>query len=468
MILQFRGKMKSPTRIIISFLTMTTPALADVYLPSIFSDNMVLQQNSTVTIWGFAKAGEPVRITPGWSDESYSLKAPSPGNWQLEIQTPGAGGPYDIVVEGYNSFTIRNVLIGEVWFVSGQSNMEWTARMGIVDAEKEIAASDYPQIRLFSTAHMTAYHPQMHLIGRWKECSPESMVDFSAVAYFFGRKLHKELNVPIGLINSSWGGTPAEAWTPQKDVMKNPILRDISKNMPEVPWGPVRAGSLYNAMVAPIKPFRIRGALWYQGEANVGHHETYDELLETMITSWRREWGYDFPFYFAQIAPWKYGDGDSGAAMRYCQSEVLRVPGTAMVVTSDTVDDITDIHPQNKQEVGRRFANIALSDAYGRELGIVRSPVFERAVVEGQSVRVYFRHAENGLTSRNGPPTHFEICGSDGIYHPASATIEESTVLVESDSVTNPAGIRFAWHSEAIPNLFNQEGLPVSVFKCAL
>ncbi len=227
-----------------------------------------------------------------------------------------AGGPYDISFRGYNSITLSDVMIGEVWLCSGQSNMEWSAQSGIDNAEEEISNSNYPNIRLFTVYSSTALCPQQHLTGSWAKCTPETMRSFSAIGYFFARKLYKELGVPIGIINSSWGGTPAEAWMPENVIEKDDFLREAAAKQVPVPWGPVETARLYNAMISPMIPFRIAGVLWYQGEANTVNAYAYKELLEGLIKGWRTNWGYDFPFYYAQIAPYRYGNNFDGVMVQ--------------------------------------------------------------------------------------------------------------------------------------------------------
>lgn len=455
--------MKNRTLIFAAMLA-ALPLAANVNLPSIFSDHMVLQRNTEVAFWGFGKAGEKTTIKPSWTEDSYSVLPGPQGTWKLKVPTPDAGGPYEIRVEGYSTVVLKDVLIGEVWLVSGQSNMEWSARMGINNAEAEVAAANYPEIRFFQTGHATATTPQQLLFGNWTTCTPETMIDFSAVAYFFARELQKELKVPIGMINSSWGGTPAETWTPEEDIWNDPSLDEVASQMKEVPWGPVEPARLWNAMVAPLVPYGIRGALWYQGEANVGHADTYTHLMATLISAWRREWGYRFPFFFAQLAPWTYGGYGEGAALRDAQRRALSVPDTGMVMTSDITDDVTDIHPRNKQDVGLRFARLALKQVYGAYEGETMGPLYRSHTIVDHSIRVDFDHAAGGLTCPAGSPSGFEVAGEDKVFHPAEATVAGESVLVKSAQINEPVYVRFNWEDTGIPNLFNQAGLPASTF----
>jgi sialate O-acetylesterase len=333
---------------------------ANVSLPEIFSDNMVLQQKSDVIFWGWAKTGETIVIKADWMDSDITVKADVQGTWKTTIKTPGFGGPYSIHIKGQNEVILKNVLIGEVWLCSGQSNMEWSAQSGINNGDEEIKNANYPEIRLFTVNTSTSIYPQEHLAGKWAVCTPEEMRRFSAIGYFFARKLNKELGVPVGIINSSWGGTPAESWMPEEATQKNDFLREAAAKQKVVPWGPVEPARIYNAMINPLIPFRISGVLWYQGEANTINGYAYKEMLTALITSWRGKWNYEFPFYYAQIAPFKYGKPLEGVEVREAQRKALDVPNTGMAVLSDICDTL-NIHPKNKQEAALRLANLALN-----------------------------------------------------------------------------------------------------------
>ncbi len=442
----------------------TLQSLQAVDVPAIFGSGMVLQKNSEVTIWGWGKSGEEITVTGSWNGKAVKTKASNQAQWQLKLATPAAGGPYTLTIQGYNTIELADVLIGEVWLVSGQSNMEWSPRMGIDNAVQEIAAANYPNIRFFSVAHRTADGPQLDLGGQWSAATPQSTQDFSAVAYFFGRELHQNLDVPIGLINSSWGGTPAEVWMQPEVIAAAPELAKTANNHKEVPWCPVAPGKAYHAMIAPLIPYQIAGVLWYQGETNTAFPHTYSELLTALIGNWRNLWGYEFPFYFAQIAPYTYGRPQEGAILRDEQRQTLSVPKTGMVVTSD-IGNTADIHPTNKLDVGKRFASIALNKTYGKTALPVSGPLYREMKVEGNKIRLYFDHAEQGLVSRGKELTLFEIAGQDQQFVPAKAKIDGSTIVVSARGVKDPAAVRFAWSNTAEPNLFNKEGLPASAFR---
>jgi sialate O-acetylesterase len=454
------------TRISLSLLFLTLffqPSDGNISLPEIFSDNMVLQQKSDVTIWGWAKTGEKVVLKADWLTAELSTTVNNQGKWSLILKTPEAGGPFTISLKGYNEVTLKNVLIGEVWLCSGQSNMEWSAAMGINNAEEEIKNANYPDIRFFSVYHATSQYPQDHFTGEWAACTSESMRNFSVLAYLFARKLHEVLGVPVGVINSSWGGTPAEAWMPEEVIMKNDLLREAASDQKPVPWGPVEPGRIYNSMISPLIPFRIAGVLWYQGEANTINAYAYKELLSALIKSWRTGWGYEFPFYYAQIAPYKYVKPFEGVEVREAQRKVLLVPNTGMVVLSD-IGDTANIHPKNKQDAALRFANLALNRYYGKIKTEDSGPLFKNMRIDRNKVMISFDHAD-GLYVKGDKLNCFEVAGQDKIYYQATAKIKDNQVIVQSDKVKIPVAVRFAWSNTATPNLFNAANLPASCFK---
>ena len=436
---------------------------ANVSLPAIFSDHMVLQQNSEVKIWGWGNPLEEITITTSWNNKSVKVKTDNQANWSSKITTPEAGGPFEIMIQGYNKIVIEDVLIGEVWLCSGQSNMEWSTNAGIENGEEEMKKANYPSIRFFSVTKNSAEYPQLDLKGEWKVCTPETMKYFSAIGYFFGQKIHTTLNIPVGLINSSWGGSPAEVWTPKEAFDKNEIIITAATKLKEEPWAPKQPSIVYNAMINPLIHFKIAGVLWYQGETNVQNANTYSELLSTMIASWREKWEDNFPFYFAQIAPYKYGvDHFNGVIVRDQQLRTLKkTEKTAMVVLSD-IGNTQDIHPRNKIEVGIRFANIALNKAYGKSVIEYSGPLFKDFNIEKNKIRVNFDYAD-GLTN-DGKITEFEIAGEDGNFYPASAKIEGNTLLVWSNKVKTPKNVRYGWNNIAEPKLTNSTGLPASSF----
>jgi sialate O-acetylesterase len=436
---------------------------AEVRLPAIFGDHMVVQQNATLKIWGWADTGEEVTITTNWGSAPVTAKTDNHANWSLQIETPGAGGPYEITITGSNTLVLHDVLIGEVWLGSGQSNMQWAASYGIDNGEQEVSEANFPEIRFFQVSRRAAESPQLDLEGHWEVCTPESMREFSAVGYFFARRLHRELSIPIGIIHSSWGGTPAETWIPPYQIESDPFLKSAAAMLEEVPWCPTSPGSTYHSMIAPLVPFPLAGVIWYQGEHNTRNHEAYSKMFATLIQSWRAIWDKDFPFYYVQIAPYKYDTPEAGVYVRDAQRRTLKIPKTGMVVISD-IGNIEDIHPRNKHDVGLRLANWALSNTYGKEDIPYSGPLYDKMEVEGNKIRVYFNHSREGLVVRGKTLSHFEIAGSDGVFVPAKAKINGASVVVSSREVKEPTAVRFAWSNTAEPNLFNSHGLPASSF----
>lgn len=437
--------------------------MANVSLPAIFGDHMVLQQNAEVKLWGWANPNEEITIIPGWDNKPVKVKADNEAKWFANLITPKAGGPYQIKIQGYNQIIIDDVLIGEVWLCSGQSNMEWTPSAGIDNANEEIKKADYPSLRFFTVIKKSSEDPQLDLEGEWVVCTPETMEHFSAVSYFFGQKIHTELNVPVGLINSSWGGTPAEIWTPEDAIKENDVLVKASQKLNKEPWGPNQPGRAYNAMIHPLIPFKLAGVLWYQGETNTQNADTYSELLSALIKSWRKKWEDNFPFYFAQIAPYSYGeDNFNGVTVRDQQLKTLgKVDKTGMIVLSD-IGNLGDIHPKNKKDVGLRFANLALNKTYGKNDLRYSGPLYKDFEIKKDKIKIYFNYS-NGLKN-NGKLEGFEIAGDDGKFYQANAKIEENSVLVWANKVKNPKHVRYGWRNTAKPSLTNNSGLPASSF----
>lgn len=441
-------------------------AQATIRLPAIFSSNMVLQQNQEVAIWGWASPAENVKVTGSWNNKTVEVKTSSGAKWKVLLQTPMAGGPFTVTIEGENTMVLDNVLIGEVWVCSGQSNMESSATHGYSfdNAEEEIANSNYPTIRLFHVEKSTANTPQDDLTGTWTLCSPETMKSFSGTAYFFGRELQSKLDVPIGLIHASWGGTAAEVWTDEAVIEADQDLKKNATQLAVTDWWPMKPGAAFNAMIAPLIPYGIAGSIWYQGESNTVAPLNYRRLFPAMIKDWRNKWGHEFPFYYVQIAPFKYNQPHIGVLLREAQLKSMAVPHTGMVVISD-IGNIDNIHPTNKQDVGYRLAQWALAKTYGKTDISYSGPVYKEMKKEGQKIKLFFDHAEKGLVAKDGDLTHFEIAGADQLFVPAQAKIKGNTIEVSSKKVKSPIAVRFAWSNIAEPNLFNAEGLPASAFR---
>ncbi len=637
-------------------LVFAGAARAEVRLPSIIGDNMVLQQGVKVRIWGKATAGEKITVT--FEKKSVNTVADAQGRWQVWLGPLKAGGPSELTIKGDNVLTVKNVLVGEVWICSGQSNMEW-ALVNTVNGNEAMAQANYPEIRLFTVEHNTSTSQLDDVKGRWVVTKPEDAAGFSAVGYFFGREIHQQLKIPVGLINTSWGGTPAEAWTAlealRSSVELKPILdryesslnalpqtkaayeralieweeknlyvdgenkgealgyanpaisttdwskmdlpkqfesaglqldgvvwfrkvvdvpaswagKDLVLNLtaiddydvtyfngtkigstgretpnsyivprkyavpgslvragrnviavrvfdrageggfgrggemslrlnandhialrgdwdykvelalePKNPdWGtrpePVGAanqnspGVLYNAMLAPLMPFAIRGAIWYQGESNAGRAYQYRTLFPTMIRNWRSAWGYDFPFYFVQLPNWRARQEapseSDWAELREAQAMTLREANTGMAIAID-VGEGEDLHPRNKLDVGRRLASLALANVYGKAI-VPSGPLFDRFVIEGNKVRISFKYGQGLKTRDGGPVKGFAIAGADRKFVWADARIEGDKVVVSSPAILKPAAVRYAWGDNPLVNLYNKAGLPASPFR---
>jgi len=452
-------------------------SFADIKLPTIFGDNMVLQQNSKAAVWGWADAGEKVTVKGSWMWLPASAKADKDGKWQVEIGTPRAGGPHTLTIKGNNTITLMNILSGEVWVCSGQSNMQMSVEVS-ANAAEEVAAARYPQIRLFTVAQTISSQPQQDCAGSWKVCAPDTVGLFSAVGYFFGRDLHQKLNIPVGLINTSWGGTPAEAWTSQAALNSfkqyEPIIRafqDAAKSTdPNAVAGKFNCHTptaLYNAMIAPLIPFRIAGAIWYQGESNSPRPIEYAKLFPAMITDWRKNWGIgDFPFYYVQIAPFNYDINwcPNSAYLREAQLKTLSAVKNAGMAVAIDIGEEKDIHPKNKQEVGRRLALWALEKTYNKKIDSFCGPLYKSTKIENNRIRLFF-DTYGELSAREGHLSDFIIAGEDKTFVPASAEIDGDTVVVWSDLVQNPVAVRYAWKNWTTASLFNKAGLPASSFR---
>lgn len=439
-------------------------ARATIHLPSVFGDNMVLQQQSEVLIWGTADLGEKIIVKVSWDQSSHECLADEKGKWGVEINTPQAGGPYTLSIIGSDTITYENVMIGEVWLCTGQSNMEFKANSagGLQNAEEEVAAANYPNIRFFKVDRAQADKPKTDCNGQWQECSPETMKNFSSVAYFFGRELHGKLNVPIGLIQATWGGTSIELWTRREVIYNDSIAHEAAVTATK--WPAKHVSTMFNAMINPVIPFKIAGNIWYQGETNRHKTDAYAHLMELMITDWRELWGYDFPFYYVQIAPFGYDEPFTGSLIREQQLKAMRIPNSGMVVTTD-VGNPTDVHPKNKQVVGHRLALWALAKTYGIKDLAYCGPLFKSMEVKDDKAELAFDYADSGLQVKGDKIIGFEVAGDDQLFYPAKATIQGEKVLVNAKQVKKPVAVRFGFNNISEPNLYNAEGLPVSPFR---
>jgi sialate O-acetylesterase len=467
---------------------------------------MVLQQGVPVRIWGTADPGETVRVD--FQGQTVSTKAGSAGRWTVWLKPLAAAGPLEMTIAGAGAgsgdIAIKDVLVGEVWVGSGQSNMEFVLS-NAVNHDEEIAHANYPLIHLFHVKRALAEQPADDLEGSWQVCTPESVPRFSAVEYFFGRELYQRLHVPMGLIESDWGGTPAQSWTSRTALESDAALKFVleewdqtlakypaakaaydkrledwnvrvaaakaeGKTAPPRPGAPAGPGhqntpaGLYNGMIAPLTPFAIRGVIWYQGESNASeaHAWRYRRLFGAMIEDWRNHWGEgDFPFLFVQLA--NYKSNEWWPVLRESQTATLGLRNTGMAVAID-VGESRDIHPKNKQDVGLRLALAARHIAYQQPIEY-SGPLYRQATSEGSQLRVWFTHAEALQAKGGGPLTGFTIAGADGTFVAADARLDGSTVVVSNSQVANPVAVRYAWADDPMCNLINQAGLPASPFR---
>jgi sialate O-acetylesterase len=494
---------KSFLSILFCAVALISSASADVSLPSLLADHMVIQRGQPVHVWGKAAPGEAVSVTLG--GDTISPTADSLGFWSVYLPPRDAGGPFELTVKGNNTITLRDVLAGDVWVASGQSNMEWPVSAS-ANAASEIAAATHPRIRLYRVKKNVATYPLLDAeADPWTPCTPETVRDFSAVAYFFGRHLQEKLGVPIGLIESAWGGTPADAWTSLRSISADASLMPVfaewsrmtddfavsglrrerqleewrqavekakaaGKEPPGFPWEPNERGcwapaGLFNAMIAPLTRYPIRGAIWYQGESNApaSRAPLYARLFQTMIQDWRRAWGQsDFPFLFVQLANFRPAPDMKWPEVREAQRQALTLVKTGMAVTID-IGDPADIHPKNKQDVGARLALAARAIEYGERIEH-SGPLFRQATREEKAIRVWFDHAA-GLTAKGRSVRGFEIAGADRKFVPAEARIDGATIIVSSSSVSEPRHVRYGWAGNPECDLYNAERLPASPFR---
>ncbi|MEN8123319.1 MAG: sialate O-acetylesterase, partial [Bacteroidota bacterium] len=443
---------------------------AQIKLPALFNDNMVLQQQFNAPVWGWAKPGKKITITGSWNNKPVTTITGDNGEWTLEIATPKAGGPYYLAI---NEDTLHDVMIGEVWICSGQSNMQWALDQ-TENAREEIEKANLPDIRLFYLARQLSDEPQKDCHAFWTGCTPEMAKDFSAVAYYFGKKLHKDLNVPIGLIHTSWGASSAQAWvreeilhsdsdyeiyfTRQKNNEKNAVRGNLALDQ----QSPYR---LYNAMIAPLIPFGIKGAIWYQGESNRSEAILYEKLFPTMIKNWRDDWAQgEFPFYYVQIAPFGYRTPLVGALLRDAQRKSLKVPNTGMAVTMD-IGNPDNIHPLNKYDVGKRLALWALAKTYNQNIPVYSGPLYKSMQIKGKKAILSFDFIGSGLFINTNKSNYFEIAGSDKVFYPADVDVVGEKLIVYSKKVKKPLAVRYAFHNSDGASLFNKNGLPASSFR---
>jgi len=459
-----KTKMRSLLFIGIIFLLSSLSSHAQLRLPSIISSGMVLQQNDSCTLWGWGNPSEKIYVTTSWNGKTDSSSVNNRANWKIKLKTPGAGGPHTITLKGTNTITLSDVMIGEVWVCSGQSNMEWSYWNGLQDVKDELPTCYNNNIRFFNIPKTTANHPQDDVKADWKVCDSNTLKSFSAVGYFFGKRLNKELNVPIGLINSSWGGTPAEVWTPEPIFDNDEELRLSAARLQGFRWWPNHDGLCYNAMIDPITKFNIAGAIWYQGESNIGNNDTYHKLFTTMIKSWREAWKKDFPFYYVQIAPYRYNQNNVCALIQEAQTKAMNFSNTGMVVITDLVEDTNQLHPKNKHDVGYRLASWALGETYKIKGLAYKSPVYKSKTTSNDKNTLSFDNVPKGFKENNNIEGFYILDLKTEQWVPAQAKIEKDKIIVWKDGA-KPAHVRYAFGNTLIGNVFSKEGLPLCAFR---
>ncbi len=501
------GLMKHLFPLALALALCAAPCRADVSLPSIFGDNMVIQQRQKIDVWGKADPNETVTVQLG--PDTAQVNAGKDGNWSVRLDPIKSGGPYDMTVYGKNSLIVRNIAIGEVWVCAGESNMEFKvdeARNGL----EEASDGDLPMVRVFNVWHNAADQPRAECDGAWVVCDPDTAKNFSAVAFFFARELNRSMRVPIGLIQTTWAGAPAESWTPLDVLRKDPDFHaaldrynklaadypqaqaayqskllawktaaDAAKVSgspappapvpPAEPQGPRQPAGAYNGMIAPLTRFGIRGVLWYQGESNTYEPLVYRKLFPAMIESWRKAWNEgDFPFLYAQLstflAPHPQPVESRWADLREAQAMALTLPKTGMAVTVD-IGEVNNMHPPDKQDVAHRLALIAENMVYDKPEVVDSGPVYSGMKIADGKATISFTHAD-GLAERNGPPLKgFQIAGDDRKFVWAGAEIHGSQVIVQSKEVPNPVAVRYAWADYPECTLVNKEDLPAAPFR---
>ena len=489
-----------------TFLTLLLTAgslLADVKLASPFTDHMVLQRELPVPVWGWADPGE--QITVSFAGQKKTTTTAADGKWRIDLAALTASAESrEFVIAGKNTLTLKDVLVGEVWLGSGQSNMDFTVSKkvksfaGVINEEQEIAAANYPLIRMFTGAAAKAYEPRDTVGGVWKVCSPETVPAFSAVGYFFARELQKELKIPVGIVTLAFGASCAHAWIRRDAMLGDPAFKAVldrfdeqvkgytppsaaelaqrseaaakakaeGKRAPRSPSSPVQDQHnptvMFNGMIAPVIPYAIRGVLWYQGESITAPKELFPLWNDLLVTDWRKLWGRELPFYAVQLAA--LDNASNSPQVREWQSEILKLPNTALAVTID-IGDQKDVHPHNKAPLGDRLARIALANVYGRKIEF-SGPQVADTTLETGAVRIKFSHCEGGLVARDGALKTFEVAGTDGKYFAAEARIDGAAIVLRSREVALPVAARYAWSNYPEgANLFNAAGLPAAPFR---
>ncbi|MGO1596060.1 MAG: sialate O-acetylesterase [Sphingobacterium sp.] len=440
---------------------------AQLRLPNFFSDHMVLQRETPINFWGWGDAGSTIELTGTWFSDTISAKVDGNGHWKVVLPEGTAGGPYQLQINAdQKSIVLDDLLLGDVFLCSGQSNMEWGGNQNLQEIIEELPQANNPNIRLLQISRKADRYPQSQTPDSWDRLTTESLKPFSGIGYFIAKRIHQEENIPIGVINASWGGTAAETWTPEHLIHHDPFLKKKAEKQQAGDYRPHQAGSTWNSMIHPLAGYNLSAAFWYQGESNVGTWDGYDKLMKTLVSSWRSAWNIDFPFYFVQIAPFQYNNAQPLAALLREQQvkTALELPQTGMVVITDLVDNIQDIHPSQKKDVANRLADLALVEIYGQEIKDYQSPVYQSHEIKGNTIEISFHHLDGNLKAE-GELTELYIAGADQVFKAAKGKIRGNKLIVESPAVKSPEAVRFGFSETAIPNLFNSRGLPVSPFR---
>lgn len=456
---------------LLAAMAVTAVMEAKITLPKMFASGMVMQRNASASIWGTATANASVKIAPSWTGTTYTATAGTDGKWTATIATPDAGGPYEMTLSDGETLTLTDIMIGEVWLCSGQSNMEMPMKgfkaQPVENAYNDILTCRDPQLRFFTVKRNSQFQPVDTVSGTWREAEPASLRDFSATAYYFGHALRNVLDVPVGLIVAAWGGSACEAWMTADWLRafpdaKIPVTKDDIKSKNRTPT------VLYNGMLHPLIGIAMRGVIWYQGEDNVPRYSTYADMLSTMIGGWRSEWGIgDFPFYYCQIAPFDYpsiGKDYNSALLREQQAKVeVSTPNTGMAVLMDTGLE-NGIHPRKKRQAGERLAMLALRNTYDIG-GMPEFARYKEVTFSNDTAVVSFEKSKEWVYFNNGATSElFEIAGADRVFHKAKAWVDRNKVYVKSEEVTAPVAVRYAFCNYADGDLFC-DGLPVSSFR---
>jgi sialate O-acetylesterase len=461
-------KKSLPVLFCLSLILSISVARATVTLPAIFNNHMVMQRNAEVAVWGKAKPNSKLTLLSSWNKKTYTTKTGNDGSWKIKIATPEAGGPYTITFNDGEKLVLSDILIGEVWLCSGQSNMEMPVRgytnQPTLHANEILMEAEELGVRLFRVGRNMSDTLVHNIDVKWQVADIESVKDFSAVGYQFARMLQKTLKVPVGIIQSAFGGTNIETWMDKSslqgfnDYRERPVNSKIAKNYPAV---------LYNGMISPIIGYHIKGVIWYQGESNRPNPLTYDKKMAAMVALWRKQWDCgEWPFYYVQVAPNFYRDEFEKTYQLYeAQANAMKIiPNSGMVVSVD-VGSISTIHPPDKTTISKRLVYWALNRTYGKSGIAYSSPMYQSMKTNGSKVELSFGNNSLGLTSYDQPLISFEVAGADKVFKPATAVLAGRTVVVESKDVPQPVAVRYAYQTGSAGNLYGGEGLPVAPFR---